>query len=61
MEKNLARIADALDRIAQLLESNELHLSIDHAHIDEIDKIDHAHIDDIGEIHCDVVTHPKNF
>ena len=23
--------------------------------------IDHAHIDDIGEIHGDVVTHPKQF
>jgi len=23
--------------------------------------IDHAHIDDIGEIHGDVTTHPKNF
>jgi len=23
--------------------------------------IDHAHIDDIGEIHGDVITHPKQF
>ena len=34
------------------------HISVHHAHIDEID---HAHIDDIGEIHGDVVTHPKKF
>ena len=43
------RIADALERIAKILESN-VHISIDH-----------AHIDDIGEIHGDVVTHPKKF
>ena len=28
---------------------------------DSLEKIDHAHIDDIGEIHGDVVTHPKQF
>ena len=28
---------------------------------ESIEKIDHAHIDDIGEIHGDVVTHPKQF
>ena len=28
---------------------------------EHIEKIDHAHIDDIGEIHGDVVTHPKQF
>ena len=43
------RIASALERIASALE---------HLHIE---KIDHAHIDDIGEIHGDVVTHPKQF
>ena len=51
------RIAVALERIATILESN-VHISIDHGHIEAID---HAHIDDIGEIHGDVVTHPKNF
>ena len=51
------RIADALERIAKILESN-VHISIDHGHIEAID---HAHIDDIGEIHGDVTTHPKRF
>ena len=42
-------------------------ITIDHGHIehidhvDHIDAIDHTHIDDIGEIHGDVVTHPKKF
>jgi len=46
---NVERIADALERIAKVLE-NDVHINIDH-----------AHIDDIGEIHGDVVTHPKQF
>ena len=54
------RIADALERIANILESGA-HINIDHGHIEHIDHVDHAHIDDIGEIHGDVVTHPKNF
>ena len=60
------RIAAARERIANVLESGA-HISIDHGHIehidhvDHIDAIDHAHVDDIGEIHGDVVTHPKNF
>ena len=60
------RIADALERIATVLETGA-HINIDHGHIehidhvDHIDAIDHAHVDDIGEIHGDVVTHPKNF
>ena len=29
--------------------------------LDHIDAIDHTHIDDIGEIHGDVITHPKAF
>ena len=58
--KSSERIADALERIATILESN-VHISIDHGHIEHIDHVDHAHIDDIGEIHGDVVTHPKNF
>jgi len=40
------RIADALERIATVLESGD-HINVDHARIDEI--------------HGDVVTHPKNF
>ena len=54
------RIADSLERIANILESN-VHISIDHGHIEHIDHVDHAHIDDIGEIHGDVTTHPKPF
>ena len=38
---DVARIADALERIATILESN-VHINIDHAHIDEID---HNHIE----------------
>jgi hypothetical protein len=53
MMSDMKRIADALERIADSLQ--HLHIDVDHANID------HAHIDDIGEIHGDVVTHPKNF
>ena len=49
VSEEFTRIASALERIAHALE---------HLHIE---KIDHAHIDDIGEIHGDVVTHPKQF
>ena len=49
------RIAIALERIASILESN-VHISIDHGHIEHIDHVDHANIDS-GEIN----THPKNF
>jgi len=63
MESPADRIADALERIAAVLEKGA-HINIDHGHIehidhlDHIDAIDHANID---EIHGDVVTHPKNF
>ena len=49
MSDELSRIANALERIADFYERG--------LHVD----IDHAHIDDIGEIHGDVVTHPKQF
>jgi len=49
MSDELVRIANALERIADYYEKG--------LHVD----IDHAHIDDIGEIHGDVVTHPKQF
>jgi hypothetical protein len=49
MSEDFSRIASALERIADSLEKKW--------HID----IDHGHIDDIGEIHGDVVTHPKQF
>ena len=60
MTDDVKRIADSLERIASILESN-VHISIDHGHIEHIDHVDHAHIDDIGEIHGDVITHPKAF
>ena len=49
MSAELSRIANALERIADIYEKG--------LHVD----IAHAHIDDIGEIHGDVTTHPKNF
>ena len=49
MSEEFSRIATALERIAN---------SLEHLHIE---KIDHAYIDDIGEIHGDVITHPKQF
>ena len=59
-ETPVDRIAAALERIADVLESGA-HINIDHGHIEHIDHVDHAHIDDIGEIHGDVITHPKQF
>ena len=49
MNKDLARIADSLERIAKILEDGPLHINIDHGHIEHIDHVDHAHIDD-GDI-----------
>ena len=60
MSNDIKRISDSLEKIASILESN-VHISIDHGHIEHIDHVDHAHIDDIGEIHGDVTTHPKPF
>jgi len=60
MSNDIKRIANSLEKIASILESN-VHISIDHGHIEHIDHVDHAHIDDIGEIHGDVTTHPKPF
>ena len=57
MSEDFGRIASALERIADSLEK-KWHIDIDHGHIENID---HARIDDIGEIHGDVVTHPKQF
>ena len=54
---NLKRIADSLEKIATVLETN-VHINIDHGHIEQMD---HIHIDDIGEIHGDVTTHPKSY
>ena len=50
------RIADALERIAKILESN-VHISIDHGHIEHVD-----HVDSIDNIqHGDVDVHNHAF
>ena len=43
------RIADALERIAKILESN-VHISIDHGHIEHIDHLDHVDSIDQGDL-----------
>ena len=56
MKKDLERIADSLERIATILESN-VHISIDHGHIEHID-----HVDAIDNIqHGDVDVHNHSF
>ena len=52
---DLKRIADSLEKIAMVLESN-VHINIDHGHIEHIDHLDHATIDN-----GDINTHPKTF
>ena len=54
-ESSVNRIALALERIATILESN-VHINIDHGHIEHIDNVDHATIDS-----GDIITHPKQF
>ena len=49
------RIADALERIATILETGA-HINIDHGHIEHIDNVDHATIDN-----GDINTHPKSY
>ena len=46
-DPDFKRVADALERIAQILESN-VHINIDHGHIDDI-------------AHGDIITHPKKY
>ena len=41
LANNVERIANALERIAKVLE-NDVHINIDHAHIDQID---HNHVE----------------
>tara|TARA_Y100001937_G_scaffold94579_1_gene128284 strand:+ start:380 stop:571 length:192 start_codon:yes stop_codon:yes gene_type:complete len=53
--KDVKRIANSLERIATILESN-VHISIDHGHIEQIDHVDHTHIDS-----GDINTHPKTW
>tara|TARA_B100000902_G_scaffold311459_1_gene301317 strand:+ start:454 stop:621 length:168 start_codon:yes stop_codon:yes gene_type:complete len=55
MNDDLKRIADSLEKIARVLESN-VHINIDHGHIEHIDHLDHATIDN-----GDINTHPKTF
>ena len=52
---DLNRIANSLERIASILESN-VHINIDHGHIEHIDHVDHATIDS-----GDINTHTKTF
>ena len=49
MKKDLERIADSLERIAKILESN-VHISIDHGHIERIDHLDHVDSIDQGDL-----------
>ena len=42
MNKDLERIADSLERIAQVLEGGPLHINIDHGHIELIVHLDHV-------------------
>ena len=44
MTDDVRRIADSLEKIATILESN-VHISIDHGHIERIDNIEHGDID----------------
>ena len=56
MESQADRIATALEKIATILESN-VHISIDHGHIEHID-----HVDAIDNIqHGDVDVHNHSF
>ena len=50
-DANLRRIADSLEKIATVLETN-VHINIDHGHIDEID---HNHVEG------DLNTHNKTW
>ena len=53
--EDIKRIADSLEKIATILESN-VHINIDHGHIEHIDHLDHSTIDN-----GDINTHPKTF
>ena len=56
MESPADRIANALEKIASILESN-VHISIDHGHIEHVD-----HVDSIDNIqHGDVDVHNHAF
>ena len=57
MESPADRIADALERIANILETGA-HINIDHGHIEHID-----HVDDVDHNHVegDLNTHAKTW
>ena len=52
------RNADALERIATILETGA-HINIDHGHIEHIDHVDH--VDHATIDNGDINTHPKSY
>ena len=58
MESPADRIADALERIAKILETGA-HINIDHGHIEHIDHVDH--VDHATIDNGDINTHPKSY
>ena len=52
------RSADALERIATILETGA-HINIDHGHIEHIDHVDH--VDHATIDNGDINTHPKSY
>ena len=57
MESPADRIADALERIANILETGA-HINIDHGHIEHIDHVDNV---DHNHVEGDVNTHAKTW
>ena len=57
MESPADRIADALERIANILETGA-HINIDHCHIEHIDHVDNV---DHNHVEGDLNTHAKTW
>tara|TARA_X000000368_G_scaffold14329_1_gene11457 strand:+ start:1093 stop:1266 length:174 start_codon:yes stop_codon:yes gene_type:complete len=57
MESPADRIADALERIANILETGA-HINIDHGHIEHIDHVDNV---DHNHVEGDLNTHAKTW
>ena len=57
MESPADRIADALERIANILETGAL-INIDHGHIEHIDHVDNV---DHNHVEGDLNTHAKTW
>lgn len=57
MESPDDRIADALERIANILETGA-HINIDHGHIEHIDHVDNV---DHNHVEGDLNTHAKTW